>query len=343
MKTRALVAILILASPLFAQKKIDFLQAGRDYTNLFYEGKANEIWQDLSPDMKKVLSEPGAILGMQLEMKGEDGDETKVLSEHILLEQQNFVTYQRVVMYQKLTIPMLIQWTFDPNGVIVGFFIKGDVAADSKYLDYHDQAALRLPFNGTWLVLSGGRTVDENHHASTLDQRFADDIAAIKHNRTFSGDGTRLGQYYCFGQPVFAPGAGTVADVTTGIPDNPVNAPFDSPPAGNYVVIDLGNSEYVFMAHLKLGSIKVKVGQKVEPGDRIGRCGNSGNSPVPHLHIHLQNTPVLFHGEGLPLQFQNFLANKKFVDSGELDQGQIIRDKSVTEPEEQPGNSGGTQ
>jgi hypothetical protein len=48
---------------------------------------------------------------------------------------------------------------------------------------------------------------------------------------------------------------------------------------------------------------------------------------VPHLHIHLQNTPVLFKGEGLPLQFQNYIANKKFVSTGEPVTGQIIRDK----------------
>jgi hypothetical protein len=186
-----------------------------------------------------------------------------------------------------------------------------------------------LPFKGNWLVLSGGRSVAENHHAGTVDQRFAADIATIKHGRTFSGDGTRLEQYFCFGRPILAPGDGTVVEVNDGIPDNPINAPFDSPPSGNFVMIDYGNSEYSLLAHLKLGSIKVKVGDKVQPGHKIGQCGNSGNATVPHLHIHLQNTPVLFKGEGLPLQFQTYIANKKFVNTGEPVTGQIIRDKHL--------------
>ena len=78
----------------------------------------------------------------------------------------------------------------------------------------------------------------------------------------------------------------------------------------------------------KLGSIKVKVGDKVRSGQKIGKCGNSGNASVPHLHMHMQNTPVLFEGEGLPLQFQNYLADKKFVKTGEPVTGQIIRDKA---------------
>ena len=331
MKTCALFAALLLAIPAFPQSKIDFLQLGRSYTEMFYEGKAAEIWQGLSPDMKKVFSEPGGILGMQLGVKGDNGDETTILSERVLLE-QNIVLYQRVVMYQKITSPMMVEWDFDQSGVVVGFFIRANVAADTQYLDYKDQAALRLPFKGNWLVTSGGRTVDENHHASSIDQRFADDIVAIRHNRTFSGEGTLLEQYYCYGRPILSPGVGTVVGVTNGIPDNPINAPFDSPPAGNFVVIDLGNSEYVFLAHLKLGSIRVKIGDKVQPGQRIGKCGNSGNSPIPHLHIHMQTTPELFKGEGLPLQFQNLLVDKKFVSATELERGQIVSDKTPDNP-----------
>jgi hypothetical protein len=326
MKTCAFFAALILAAPVFPQTKIDFLQEGRDYTNLFYAGKANDIWANLSPSMKKVFSEADAILGMQLQTKEQLGVETDVVEEHVLL-QEDFIVYQRIVMFQKLTTPEIVQWTFDREGVVAGFFIRSAVGGETHFLDYQDKVALRLPFKGNWLVLSGGRSVAQNHHAETVDQRFAADITAIRHGRTFSGDGTQLEQYFCFGRAILAPGDGTVVGVSDGIPDNPINAPFDSPPAGNFVMIDYGNSEYSLLAHLKLGSIKVKVGDKVQPGQKIGQCGNSGNATVPHLHIHLQNTPVLFKGEGLPLQFQNYVADKKFVSTGEPVTGQIIRDK----------------
>jgi murein DD-endopeptidase MepM/ murein hydrolase activator NlpD len=326
MKKCALFLALILAAPVFAQKKIDFLQEGRDFTNLFYDGKANEIWMNLSPPMKKVFSEADAILGLQLQMKSENGAESSVIEEHVLL-QGDFVVYQRMVMFQKNPTPMMVQWSFDNTGLVVGFYIRPGAAGESHFLDYKDKVALRLPFKGNWLVLSGGRSVAENHHASTVDQRFAADITTIKHGRIFSGDGTRLEQYFCYGQRVLAPGDGTVVEVHDGIPDNPINAPLASPPAGNFVMIDYGNSEFSLMAHLKLGSIKVKAGDKVRSREKIGKCGNSGNASVPHLHMHMQNTPVLFEGEGLPLQFQDYLADKKFVKTGEPVTGQVIRDE----------------
>jgi hypothetical protein len=326
MKTFALIAALFLAPCAFAQTEIDFLQAGRDYTNFFYAGNADEIWMNLSPGMKKLFGEPNGILGMRLQIKGERGDETDVIDEHIVL-QGEIVLYQRKAMFQKNLTPMMVQWGFDHDGHVVGFFIRPMPAEESHFVDYKDTAALRLPFKGNWVVLAGGRSLAENHHMSTVDQHFADDITAIRHGRIFSGDGTRIEQYYCFGRPILSPGAGTVVSVTDGIPDHPLHASFDSPAAGNLVIIDHGHSEYSFLAHLKLGSIKVKLGERVQPGQKIGRCGNSGDTTVPHIHIHLQNTPVLFKGEGLPMQFHDYLANKKFVTAGEPVQGQIIRNK----------------
>jgi murein DD-endopeptidase MepM/ murein hydrolase activator NlpD len=41
------------------------------------------------------------------------------------------------------------------------------------------------------------------------------------------------------------------------------------------------------------------------PGQKFGLCGNSGNSSQPHLHYHLQNSPVLQDGLGIKCVFQN--------------------------------------
>jgi hypothetical protein len=37
----------------------------------------------------------------------------------------------------------------------------------------------------------------------------------------------------------------------------------------------------------------VKEGDSVKEGDVIGRCGNSGRSPYPHLHFQVQKTPYI--------------------------------------------------
>lgn len=35
----------------------------------------------------------------------------------------------------------------------------------------------------------------------------------------------------------------------------------------------------------------VAPGDRVAPGDPIGRCGNSGNTSQPHLHLQVQSGP----------------------------------------------------
>jgi murein DD-endopeptidase MepM/ murein hydrolase activator NlpD len=64
------------------------------------------------------------------------------------------------------------------------------------------------------------------------------------------------------------------------------------------------------LAHLKQGSIVVKVGDNVKRGQLLGKCGNSGNSSEPHLHYHLQNSAVLQDGLGIKCVFQKAVVTK---------------------------------
>jgi hypothetical protein len=73
---------------------------------------------------------------------------------------------------------------------------------------------------------------------------------------------------------------------------------------GNFVLIDHGQSEFAFYAHLKPGSVRVKTGDQVKAGDVIGKLGSSGNSTEPHLHFQLCNKPGL-GGSGIPVNFSN--------------------------------------
>jgi hypothetical protein len=50
---------------------------------------------------------------------------------------------------------------------------------------------------------------------------------------------------------------------------------------------------FVILAHLKRESVVVSEGRRVTRGELLGRCGNSGRSPVPHLHLHAQDTSLL--------------------------------------------------
>lgn len=58
---------------------------------------------------------------------------------------------------------------------------------------------------------------------------------------------------------------------------------------GNYVLIKHNNGYYTLYAHIKYGSVKVKVGDKVSKGQTIGYMGATGRATGAHLHFEVRN------------------------------------------------------
>lgn len=56
---------------------------------------------------------------------------------------------------------------------------------------------------------------------------------------------------------------------------------------GNYVVIQHSPEYLTLYAHMKMGSVTVKVGDNVKAGDVIGYMGNTGHSIGAHLHFEV--------------------------------------------------------
>ncbi len=57
---------------------------------------------------------------------------------------------------------------------------------------------------------------------------------------------------------------------------------------GNTVMVDHGNGVVTLYAHQASGGIRVRTGQSVSKGDRIGTVGSTGNSTGPHLHFEVR-------------------------------------------------------
>ena len=93
-----------------------------------------------------------------------------------------------------------------------------------------------------------------------------------------SGGRTHMGQDIAAaeGTPLVAPWKGRVVDAGYGTG------------AGYYIVIRGSGTgrDYVFY-HLRQGSIRVRSGQSVRTGQRIGDVGNTGNSFGAHLHFEI--------------------------------------------------------
>lgn len=158
-----------------------------------------------------------------------------------------------------------------------------------------DAIAIAAPFQGEWFVSAGGRSSLVSLHYGPLfgDQWYAVDFLIERDGKTFEGDSSDLGSFHCWDQPILAPADGVVVVAEDGLQDWPIGHELtdSSQLAGNVVVIDIGGDRYVQLAHLRMGSIPVTVGQSVSAGEVVGRCGNSGNTDEPHLHMQVQDSP----------------------------------------------------
>jgi hypothetical protein len=88
------------------------------------------------------------------------------------------------------------------------------------------------------------------------------------------------------GVPVFAALDGRVSEVQNYFPDTSTAG--NTQPFDNHIVLDHGASQKTVYGHLKLGSIRVRVGDRVAAGTQIGLTASSGNSTGPHLHFTLR-------------------------------------------------------
>jgi murein DD-endopeptidase MepM/ murein hydrolase activator NlpD len=188
--------------------------------------------------------------------------------------------------------------------------VVGSLALFRTYPSSHDQTPsdvrFRLPLDGPVTVVWGGPTLAVNYHATMPDQRWAFDLLVTHDGRTFHNDGLKLEDYYTYGRPVLAPAAGTVRVAQNDQPDQPLGQSHLLSGAGNYVVLEVAPREFLFIAHMQPGSVAVAPGYRVSAGDVIGRVGNSGNSSEPHVHLHLQDSPRLHLGEGIPFYFHGY-------------------------------------
>lgn len=200
----------------------------------------------------------------------------------------------------------------------------GDWTSDNEY---------RLPFDGQWTTLAGGHAKDRNYHATTPAHRWGYDFAPVVDGERYQEDGSKLEHHYCYGAPVVAPVNAEVVRVLGSERDHKPGEHDPNIILGNHIVMKVGPDEFLFMAHLKNGSLQVGSGEQVRAGQQVAKCGNSGRTQTPHLHIHLQNSSDFPIAEGLPLRFSTYMADGELVDLGmplgsknyEAAQGEVVQ------------------
>ncbi len=193
----------------------------------------------------------------------------------------------------------------------IGLFLIASFVAASGYPAEGRLTLLDLPFEGEWVATGAGASAQTNHHHRIASQRYAVDIAkACNDGRLFTGEGKTLEESCTFGATVLAPVDGIVSHVRDGLPDRGSKQEL----AGNHVVIRLDEGRYVALAHLQQHSITVATGDPVRSGQPIARAGNSGNSDIPHLHVHVQDGPDydLRNSTSIPFRFRDVQVKRYF-------------------------------
>jgi murein DD-endopeptidase MepM/ murein hydrolase activator NlpD len=233
----------------------------------------------------------------------------------------------------------------------VGNQTKYKVATVVEPKLFTPKIALQLPLAGPVLVHDGHDFYGHHRRLPLLDgmaqalkwdsnfMRYSYDfVMTDAQGKMYKNDGSKNEDWYGWGAPVTAPGAGKVIRVVSALPDNAKGQrpPFSreqfvADPSlmwGNHVEIDHGNGEISMLAHMKSGSITLKVGDQVKRGQKIGEMGFSGDAFLVHLHYDLKNAPG-FKADGLPSPFNDFErlsgANWTKVKHGQVDSGDIVR------------------
>ena len=74
---------------------------------------------------------------------------------------------------------------------------------------------------------------------------------------------------------------------------------------GNYVIVEHDDGTFAAYAHLRHNSVAVREGDQVGEEDKIAEAGNTGNSSVPHLHVHLMDRANPHAAAGLKMVWRD--------------------------------------
>lgn len=203
-----------------------------------------------------------------------------------------------------------------------------------------DAVVLAWPFTGRWLVQNSPASRVPSHGTALFGTTYAIDFVPLGADGRSAGPtlmsllGTEPPDAFVgYGRPVLSPIDGEVIAAHDGEPDHvarrsPLSLLFYALTqrsrvrggagaiAGNHVAVRVGDA-VVLLAHLRQGSVRVRVGEEVAVGEQMGECGNSGNSTEPHLHVQVSDS--LGHdARGIPLVFARLAGPRGVPRNGEI-------------------------
>ena len=296
-------SLILITAQLFSQEERQaYKTVAKQFEEHYNSGSYDQIFKMFSGQMKAAVT-ADQIDDFLSNLKAEAGK----------IKTRKFARYENTLAVYETTFEngtYAVNISIDNNQMINGFSVT--LFEDSANLPQMERntTALILPFNGEWTVFWGGDTEEQNYHVVSKAQKHAFDLVITDDTgKSYKTDGRTNEDYYAFGKELIAPSDAEVVLAVDGIKDNlpgqmnPVYVP------GNTIILKTQNNEYLFFAHFKQNSIRVKQGQKIKKGDVLGLTGNSGNSSEPHLHFHIQNVEDMNKATGVKCFFNRIVVN----------------------------------
>ena len=190
---------------------------------------------------------------------------------------------------------------------------------------------LDVPGPGLWQARNSPARRVPSHGTTRFGTSYAIDLVPVdERNRSAKPSWRTLlatepvADFVGFGRPVQAPVEGmVVATLDDEVDHDAVRSPVAylffalgqasriragiAAVAGNHVVIEVApGGPYVLVAHLQHGSLRVSSGQRVEQGDPLGACGNTGNSTQPHVHLQAVDSLAWESARAVPIVFRSY-------------------------------------
>jgi hypothetical protein len=225
---------------------------------------------------------------------------------------------------------------------------SGTIQAPAIELDQDDPIVIQTPLHGkNWLAANAPSNTSAHRRAMLpvngqphIGQRYAIDwIQLGDDGKAFTGDEHDNKSYHAWDQEIHAVADGKIVEVKDGIPENvpdsgklAVQITNDTLP-GNRIIQELSEGHYAAYAHLRPGTIKVKVGDTVHAGDVLAHLGNSGNSTEPHLHFQVCDAPSFPASEGLPFAIDQYFYDDYKIDKSPKPALTVKSSHSVTKQE----------
>src|ERR1039458_4281606 len=155
---------------------------------------------------------------------------------------------------------------------------SGTIHAAALEINQDDPIVIRSPLRGkNWLAANGPSNTSAHRRAMLpingqphIGQRYAIDwIQLGGDGNSFTGDKRKNSNYHAWDQEIHAVANGKIVAVKDGIPENVPNCGKTAVPityetlAGNHIIQDLGDGHFAAYAHLRPGTLKVKVGDNI--------------------------------------------------------------------------------